>query len=498
MNRFSLFVVAVMLILQQVRGLVPRSLRTSAFRSGSALSSSRESAAGKSLDVALIATEGSLVASHLRARRSSDTLLQEVARVGELRAQRSAQIVEGDKAKGTRKTLSAQIGGLMKAGKAEEAAELKEQVAAAAAVAAACDEKLGVIDAQIADILSCVPNLIADDVPDGADESSNEEVRVWGAEKRKLGKEGDYLWHDDIATHLGGLQSEAAARISGARFSVLTGPVAKLERALLAFFLDFHSSRGYLEVATPLIVSRSTLEGTGQLPKFEDDLFKVSHSVAGEDAFLIPTAEVPVTSLHREQLLEKDALPLRYVCGSNCFRAEAGSYGRDTRGLLRQHQFLKAELVSVVAPEESEAAHQAMVADAEAVLEALELPYRTVLLCSGDMGFSARKCYDLEVWLPGQQAYREVASVSNCADFQARRMGLRVRTLAKGGDKSSKAKQGGKTTAYPHTLNGSGVAVGRALVAVLENNQQPDGSVLVPAVLQPYLRGLTVLEPVRK
>ena len=311
-------------------------------------------------------------------------------------------------------------------------------------------------------------------------------VASWGEEKRKLGE--GFLWHDEIAVKLGGLDVEAAGKISGARFSVLKGPVAQLERALINFFLDFHTARGYTEVSVPYIVSRSTLEGTGQLPKFEDDLFKVSHDVAGQDAFLIPTAEVPVTNLYRDQILE-GGLPIKHVCWSPSFRAEAGSYGRDTRGLLRQHQFHKVELVKICSPETSAAEHEAMTNDAEDILKALDLPYRKVLLCSGDIGFSARVCYDLEVWLPGQQEYREISSCSNCYDFQARRMGLRYRLAPQGGDKKGK-----KALAFPHTLNGSGVAVGRALVAVLENYQQPDGSVVVPEKLRPYMGNKDVLK----
>lgn len=272
---------------------------------------------------------------------------------------------------------------------------------------------------------------------------------------RKMGD--GYLWHDEIANKLGGLDVDAAVRISGARFSVLKGSIARLERALIQYFLDFHSSRGYEEVSVPYVVSRSTLEGTGQLPKFEDDLFKVSHQVSGEDAFLIPTAEVPVTNLYRDQIIDSSALPIQHVCCTPSFRAEAGSYGRDTRGLLRQHQFHKVELVKIVTPETSTMEHEKMANDAEEVLKSLGLPYRKVLLCSGDIGFSARICYDLEVWLPGQQEYREISSISNCYDFQSRRMGLRYRTLPQGTDK----KGGKKTVAYPHTLNGSGVAVGR-------------------------------------
>ena len=325
-------------------------------------------------------------------------------------------------------------------------------------------------------------------VPEGTDEAANKIVISWGEEKRKMGE--GFLWHDEIATKLGGLDVDAAGKISGARFSVLKGPIAKLERAIINFFLDFHTARGYNEVSVPFIVSRSTLEGTGQLPKFEDDLFKVSHNVAGEDAFLIPTAEVPVTNLYRDQILEGPELPIKHVCWSPSFRAEAGSYGRDTRGLLRQHQFHKVELVKICSPETSTAEHEAMTNDAEDVLKALDLPYRKVLLCSGDVGFSARICYDLEVWLPGQQAYREISSCSNCYDFQARRMGLRYRIAPQGGEKKGK-----KALAYPHTLNGSGVAVGRALVAILENYQLPDGSVTIPEKLRPYMGNLEKLTP---
>lgn len=254
-------------------------------------------------------------------------------------------------------------------------------------------------------------------------------------------------------------------------YSVLVGPVAKLERALIQYFLDFHSSRGYTEVSVPYIVSRSTLEGTGQLPKFEEDLFKVNHAVGGEDAFLIPTAEVPVTNLFRDQILNGTDLPIYLVCSSPSFRAEAGSYGRDTRGLLRQHQFHKVELVKICTAETSAQEHESLVADAEEVLKNLELPYRKMLLCSGDTGFSARMCYDLEVWLPGQQEYREISSCSNCQDFQSRRMGLRYRpaknTVLTDTDSSNNnnSNKKGKSTLHPHTLNGSGLAVGRYVYA---------------------------------
>ena len=451
---------------------------------------------GKSLDVNLMATEPDLVKSHLTARRASEAMFDDVARIGKLREERSAEIQKGDKAKSDRKTLSQQIGKLMKEGKQNEVEAIKEQVAEASAISSACDEALGKIDTEIDSILACIPNLLDDEVPDGEDDADNRMVRLWKEEARKVGEDGDYLWHDEIATKVGGLDVEGAARISGARFSILQGPVAKMERAITQFFLDFHTERGYKEVSIPYIVSRSTLKGTGQLPKFEDDLFKVSHSVAGEDAFLIPTAEVPVTSIYRDQLLNVDDLPISMVCASPSFRAEAGSYGRDTRGLLRQHQFHKVELVKIVKAETSEEEHQRMVKDSEAVLEALDLPYRTMLLCSGDIGFSARKCYDIEVWLPGQQEYREIASISNCHDFQARRMSLRHRTQPQGAEKVKGKSKGAKSTAFPHTLNGSGVAVGRALVAVLENYQQSDGSVVVPEALRPYMGGVKVINPV--
>jgi seryl-tRNA synthetase len=284
-------------------------------------------------------------------------------------------------------------------------------------------------------------------VPDGKDSSDNQVISVWGDEHRKQGDH--YKWHDELAKGLGGLDLEAAAKMSGTRFSVLVDGVARLERALSHYCMDFHSSRGYTEVSVPFLVSRSSLEGTGQLPKFENDLFKIeNHQVAGEDAFLIPTAEVPVTNLFRDCILPKDQLPISLVCLSPSFRAEAGAHGKDTRGLLRQHQFWKVELVKICEPKDSFSQHEKLIGDVEALLQSLELPYRKVLLCSGDTGFSARICYDLEVWLPGQNCYREISSVSNCYEFQARRMKLRYK-------KSTKANE------YCHTINGSGVAVGR-------------------------------------
>lgn len=448
----------------------------------------RISSEGIVLDTNLLQSNPDLLISHLKARRSSNQLLDDISKVGNLRKERNAMIVEGDSAKSIRKTLSQQIGQAMKEGNEAQVQELKQKVEQANVQSANADENLVRIDAEINKIFPLIPNLLDDRVPDGSDDSENTIVFQWGDELKKIGADGTYLWHDEIAQKIKGIDIDAAARISGARFSVLMGPLARLERAIIQYFLDFHVSRGYLEVSVPYIVSRSTLEGTGQLPKFEEDLFKVNHLVAGEDAFLIPTAEVPVTNLYRDQLLDASQLPIAHVCHSPSFRAEAGSYGRDTRGLLRQHQFHKVELVKICSAETSKDEHEKMTGDAEALLQSLELPYRKVLLCSGDIGFSAKMCYDIEVWLPGQQAYREISSCSNCGDFQARRMSLRYRQSPLGADKKGK-----KSTAYPHTLNGSGVAVGRALVAILENYQQPDGSVIVPAKLRPYMGGMETI-----
>ncbi|WP_156679826.1 serine--tRNA ligase [Sphingomonas profundi] len=314
--------------------------------------------------------------------------------------------------------------------------------------------------------LAALPNLPAADVPEGADEEENVEVARWGTPR-------DFAFptreHPDFAGPLG-LDFEAAAAMSGARFAVLRGGMARLNRALGAFMLDRQTAAGYTEVVPPLLVRDAALFGTGQLPKFEEDLFRTT-----DGRFLIPTAEVSLTNLVREQIVEEATLPLRFTALTPCFRSEAGAAGRDTRGLIRQHQFEKVELVAIATPEQSEGEHEKMVAAAEAILRALELPYRRMLLCAGDMGFSARKTFDLEVWLPGQQRYREISSVSNCGDFQARRMEARCRVA------------GGKGTRFVHTLNGSGLAVGRALVAVLENYQEADGSVRIPDALRPYM-----------
>jgi seryl-tRNA synthetase len=346
---------------------------------------------------------------------------------------------------------------------------LKSQMDEAATEQAKADEALRTE-------LASLPNLPMDDVPEGADENDNEEVRGWG-EPRELGFEPKD--HVAIGEGLGGLDFEAAAAMSGARFAVLKGQLARLERALAAFMLDMHTNEhGYSETSVPLLVRDEALFGTGQLPKFSEDQF---HTTDGR--WLIPTAEVSLTNLVRDAIHAESAFPMRLTAHTPCFRSEAGAAGRDTRGLMRMHQFYKVELVSIVKPEESEEELERMTGCAEAVLRALELPYRVMLLCAGDMGFGARKTYDLEVWLPSQNTYREISSCSNCGDFQARRMEARFK------------REGEKKPEYLHTLNGSGVAVGRAMLAVLENHQNEDGSVTIPAALRPYMGGIEVLKP---
>jgi seryl-tRNA synthetase len=347
---------------------------------------------------------------------------------------------------------------------------------------------------ELDDLLASLPNIPAPEVPHGEDEAGNVEVRRWGdAATLPAGRLNDPKDHVALGEALGGMDFEAAARMSGARFVVLKNQIARLERALGQFMLDLQTvQHGYTEISPPIIVKEHALYGTGQLPKFEEDLFKIQQYApkigggivalpdsAAVGQYLIPTAEVSLTNIVREQITDEAELPLRMTALTPSFRSEAGSAGRDTRGMIRQHQFYKVELVSITTPEQSEAEHERMVQCAEAVLKALELPFRTVLLCTGDMGFGARKTYDLEVWLPSQNTYREISSCSNCGDFQARRMNARYR------------KAGEKGGHYLHTLNGSGLAVGRTLVAVLENYQDETGRITVPAALVPYMGGVT-------
>jgi seryl-tRNA synthetase len=382
-------------------------------------------------------------------RRAAQTAFQELqARRNEL----SRQV-------GDAKRKGADASALM-----AEVARLKDDIAAREA-----EEKqlASDLDAAVANL----PNLPAADVPVGPDESHNQELRRHGAPRNFSFKPKE---HWEIGETLGLMDFQSAAKLSGARFVVLKGTLARLERALAQFMLDLHTSEfGYTEISPPMLVRSQTLYGTGNLPKFGADLFRTA-----EDFWLIPTAEVPLTNLVADTILEEGDLPQRFTAWTGCFRSEAGAAGKDTRGMLRQHQFYKVELVSIAHPERSEDEHQRMTACAEEVLRRLGLPYRVIVLCTGDMGFASRKTYDIEVWLPGQGRYREISSCSNCGDFQARRMKARFR------------RPGEKGTQLVHTLNGSGIAVGRALIAVLENYQQADGSVLVPEALQPYMGGL--------
>lgn len=335
----------------------------------------------------------------------------------------------------------------------------------------AAENKLRELQAVITNASLAIPNLPDDSVPVGADESDNVEIRKWGTPRVFDFKVKD---HTDIGEGLGQLDFALASKLTGARFSTLKGGLARLNRALIGFMLDTHIAKGYTEMYVPYMVNADSLKGTGQLPKFEEDLFKVS-----DGYYMIPTSEVPLTNTVRDTILSPNDLPMKLTAHTPCFRSEAGSAGRDTRGLIRQHQFEKVEMVQIVRADTSMQALEEMTAQAESILQALELPYRVVMLCTGDMGFGAVKTYDIEVWLPSQDAYREISSCSNCGDFQARRMGARVKD--------------GKQTELVHTLNGSGLAVGRTLLAILENHQNADGTINIPKALQPYMEGMQVL-----
>ncbi len=358
-----------------------------------------------------------------------------------------------------------------------DAQEVMDEVSAMKTRMGELEEEERTLSESLNQHLAALPNIMADDVPDGADEEENVELRIWGEPRTD-----DVPEHFDIGEALGMMDFETAAKMSGSRFTLLSGGLARLERALAQFMLDTHTGdHGYTETSPPLMVKDNALYGTGQLPKFAEDQFRSKHT----DHWLIPTAEVPLSNIVADQIVDEDYLPRRYTAFTPCFRSEAGSAGRDTRGMLRQHQFYKVEMVSVTKPEDSDAEHERMTECAETILKKLELPFRTVMLCSGDTGFGARKTYDLEVWLPGQKTYREVSSCSNCGDFQARRMNARCRP------------KGEKKTRFVHTLNGSGVAVGRALIAVMENYYDPaDGGIHIPDVLKPYMGGIEkILKP---
>jgi seryl-tRNA synthetase len=384
--------------------------------------------------------------------------------------ERRAHVTRLQDAQARRNAASKEIGAAKKTGDNARVDTLMTEVAALKEVLAAGEARERELDAEVEKLLAVIPNAPLPDVPDGADETGNVEIRRWGS-PGDLGFEAKQ--HFELGEALGLMDFETAAKVSGARFVYLKGALARMERALAQFMLDIHTDEfGYTEVNPPLLVRDAAAYGTANLPKFAEDLFQTT---AGY--WLIPTAEVSLTNLAREQILDEEALPLRFTAGTPCFRAEAGSAGRDVRGMIRQHQFLKVELVSVTTPETSLAEHERMTRCAETILERLGLPYRTMLLCTGDMGFASRKTYDIEVWLPGQATYREISSCSVCDDFQARRMGARYRP------------KGAKDVRFVHTLNGSGLAVGRALVAILENYQQADGSIVVPEPLRPYMNG---------
>jgi seryl-tRNA synthetase len=421
------------------------------------------------IDVRLLRTDPEAVARNL-ARRG---VKLDVSYVRALEERRKSVQVAADEVRAARNAHAKSVGKAKAQG--QDIAPLVAEGEALARKLEGIELELAGVQTEFDDFQLGLPNLLHDSVPDGRDESQNVELRRWG-----VPREFDFapLDHVALGEKLGMIDFESAGRISGARFTVLNRGIARLHRALIQYMLDLHTSQhGYTEVYAPYLVLRSTLQGTGQLPKFEADLFRTQ---SGEqELFLIPTAEVPVTNLVRESIVEGDSLPRRYAAHTPCFRSEAGSYGKDTRGMIRQHQFEKVELVHIVRPEDSYAALEELTGHAERVLQGLELPYRVVALCGGDVGFASTKTYDLEVWLPGQQKYREISSCSNCEAFQARRMQARWRNPATGKPEPV------------HTLNGSGVAVGRALIAVLENYQQADGSVVVPPALERYMGGVT-------
>ena len=399
----------------------------------------------------------------------------DTAAIEALEARRKAVQVETQELQNTRNTRSKAIG--MAKAKGEDTAALMAEVANIADRLKANEATLADVQQKLADISLSLPNLPDASVPVGGDESGNAELHRWGTPRTFGFAVKD---HVELGERKGWLDGEVAAKLSGSRFTVLRGELARLHRALAQFMLDLHSGEhAYVETNVPLIVNADSMHGTGQLPKFEEDLFSISVNEAKR--YLIPTSEVPLTNIVRDSIVDADALPMRMTAHSLCFRAEAGSGGRDVRGMIRQHQFEKVELVSICKSDESDAEHERMTRCAETVLEKLGLPYRRMLLCTGDMGFAARKTFDLEVWLPSQNTYREISSCSNCGDFQARRMLARWRNPETGKPE------------LVHTLNGSGVAVGRALIAVMENYQNADGTIDVPEALKPYMGGLTRL-----
>ena len=420
------------------------------------------------LDIQLLRKDIHAVATRLAAR----PFTLDVEAFQKIEAERKQVQMRTQELQAQRNGLSKQVGALK--GKGEDVAAVMAQAAGLGDEQKRCEAQLGLIQTRLDAMLLGIPNLPHESVPAGRSSEDNTELRRAGTPRPY---DFDVKDHVDLGESLGGIDFAVAAKISGARFAVMKGPVARLHRALAQFMLDTHTQdHGYTEIYAPYLVNAESMRGTGQLPKFEEDLFATSKG-GDEKLYLIPTAEVPVTNIVRDEIVALDTLPLKFVCHTPCFRSEAGSYGKDTRGMIRQHQFDKVELVQIAHPERSYQALEELTGHAETILKKLDLPYRVVTLCSGDMGFSAAKTYDIEVWLPGQSAYREISSCSNFEAFQARRMQARYR------DEKGKPQ-------LAHTVNGSGLAVGRTLVAVLENYQNADGSITVPSALQPYMNGL--------
>ena len=426
------------------------------------------------LDLNFVRENLETVKKALENRNFSGDLLNKFV---ELDSERRRIIGEADAINAQRNSSSREIGALMQAGKRDEAEAKKAEIAGLKEKQSALEGKRDEAETQMRELLSHLPNIPASDVPIGTDEAANVEVRRW-SEPREFDFEPRD--HVDLGENLGILDLERAAKISGSRFAILNGAGARLERALINFMLDVHTvEHGYTETLPPFLVNRKALFGTNQLPKFEEDLFHIKDE---REFALIPTAEVPVTNYYADEILDAKDLPKYYAAYTPCFRSEAGSYGRDTRGLIRQHQFEKVELVKLSLPEISAEEHEKLTQNAERILQLLGLPYRTVVLSTGDMGFGAIKTYDIEVWLPSQKTFREISSCSNCGDFQARRMNLRFK------------RSGSAKPEFVHTLNGSGLAVGRTWIAILENYQQADGSILIPEILQPFMNGLEKIE----
>src|SRR2546422_9089556 len=415
------------------------------------------------------------VRAALAARGMPATALDDFAQAD---AERWRVIAESDALNAERNTASRVIGGLMKEGRREEAEVQRKQVGDLKDQIAELDQKREQAEARLRELLLTLPNIPHESVPVGKDESANVEIRRWGTKPEFDFEPKD---HVDLGTSLGILDLERAVKVAGARFAILNGAGARLERALIDFMLDLHTrAHGYRETLPPFIVNASALFGTGQLPKFEEDLFKLEDE---RGFYLVPTAEVPVTNYYREEILDASQLPMKFVAYTPCFRSEAGSYGKDTRGVIRQHQFEKVELVKYALPENSYDQLESLTRDAETILQLLGIHYRVVALSTGDLGFSNAKTYDIEVWLPSQNAFREISSCSNYEAFQARRANIRFR------------RAGGAKPEFVHTLNGSGLAVGRTWVAILENFQQADGSVIIPEVLRPHMGGLERIQP---